>query len=58
MKATDLLLRDRNPQRQARLRPRAARWHEPSEIRGKLLMVFGTLDPHIPEEGRTAIDEP
>ena len=27
------------------------------EIRGKLLMVFGTLDPHIPEEGRTAIDE-
>jgi carboxymethylenebutenolidase len=27
------------------------------EIRGKLLMVFGTLDPHIPEEGRTVIDE-
>ena len=28
-----------------------------NEIRGKLLMVFGTLDPHIPEEGRTKIDE-
>jgi carboxymethylenebutenolidase len=27
------------------------------EIRGKLLMVFGTLDPHIPEEGRTVIDQ-
>lgn len=27
------------------------------EIRGKLLMVFGTLDPHIPEEGRKTIDE-
>lgn len=27
------------------------------EIQGKLLMVFGTLDPHIPEEGRTTIDE-
>jgi carboxymethylenebutenolidase len=27
-----------------------------SEIKGKLLMVFGTLDPHIPEEGRTVID--
>ena len=27
-----------------------------SEITGKLLMVFGTLDPHIPEEGRTTID--
>ena len=27
------------------------------EIRGKLLMVFGTLDPHIPEDGRRAIDE-
>ena len=28
-----------------------------SEIQGKLLMVFGTLDPHIPEEGRSTIDE-
>jgi carboxymethylenebutenolidase len=28
-----------------------------SEIQGKLLMVFGTLDPHIPEEGREVIDE-
>ncbi len=28
-----------------------------SAITGKLLMVFGTLDPHIPEEGRTRIDE-
>lgn len=27
------------------------------EIRGKLLMVFGTLDPHIPAEGRAAIDD-
>jgi carboxymethylenebutenolidase len=26
------------------------------EITGKLLMVFGTLDPHIPEEGRTIIE--
>ena len=27
------------------------------EIQGKLLMVFGTNDPHIPEEGRKTIDE-
>jgi carboxymethylenebutenolidase len=27
------------------------------EITGTLLMVFGTLDPHIPEDGRTKIDE-
>ncbi len=27
------------------------------EIGGKLLMVFGTLDPHIPEDGRRTIDE-
>jgi carboxymethylenebutenolidase len=27
------------------------------EIQGKLLMVFGTLDPHIPEEGRAKIAE-
>ena len=26
-----------------------------SEIRGGLLMVFGTLDPHVPEEGRAKI---
>ena len=26
-----------------------------SEIRGELLMVFGTLDPHVPEEGRVKI---
>jgi carboxymethylenebutenolidase len=26
-----------------------------SEIRGELLMVFGTLDPHIPEAGRAKI---
>jgi carboxymethylenebutenolidase len=25
------------------------------EIRGELLMVFGTLDPHVPEEGRAKI---
>ncbi|HJR06927.1 MAG TPA: dienelactone hydrolase family protein [Pyrinomonadaceae bacterium] len=27
-----------------------------SEIRGELLMVFGTLDPHVPEEGREKIE--
>jgi len=26
------------------------------EIRGELLMVFGTEDPHVPAEGRSAID--
>jgi carboxymethylenebutenolidase len=26
-----------------------------SEIRGALLMIFGTLDPHVPEEGRAKI---
>jgi carboxymethylenebutenolidase len=26
------------------------------EIRGELLMVFGTKDPHVPEEGRETID--
>ncbi len=26
------------------------------EIRGKLLMVFGSADPHVPEAGRSAID--
>jgi carboxymethylenebutenolidase len=26
-----------------------------SEIRGELLMVFGALDPHVPEEGRAKI---
>lgn len=28
-----------------------------SEIRGKLLMVWGSLDPHIPAEGRKIIEE-
>jgi carboxymethylenebutenolidase len=27
-----------------------------SEIRGELLMIFGTKDPHVPEEGRAVID--
>src|ERR1700730_18031444 len=27
------------------------------EIRGQLLMVFGTEDPHVPAEGRAAIDQ-
>ncbi|MDQ1523573.1 MAG: carboxymethylenebutenolidase [Pyrinomonadaceae bacterium] len=27
-----------------------------SEIRGELLMVFGTLDPHVPAEGRDKIE--
>lgn len=26
------------------------------EIRGKLLMIFGSADPHVPEAGRAAID--
>jgi carboxymethylenebutenolidase len=26
------------------------------EIRGELLMVFGTNDPHVPAEGREKID--
>jgi carboxymethylenebutenolidase len=26
------------------------------EIRGKLLMIFGSADPHVPESGRTKID--
>jgi carboxymethylenebutenolidase len=26
-----------------------------SEIRGELLLIFGTLDPHVPEEGRAKI---
>jgi carboxymethylenebutenolidase len=27
-----------------------------AEIRGELLMVFGTLDPHVPEDGRAKIE--
>ncbi len=27
------------------------------EIRGKLLMVFGSIDPHVPEEGRATIEQ-
>jgi carboxymethylenebutenolidase len=27
-----------------------------SEIRGELLMIFGTRDPHVPEAGRETID--
>jgi carboxymethylenebutenolidase len=30
--------------------------HRAGEIRGELLMVFGTEDPHVPSEGREAID--
>jgi carboxymethylenebutenolidase len=26
------------------------------DIRGELLMVFGTKDPHVPDEGRATID--
>lgn len=26
------------------------------DIRGELLLIFGTLDPHVPEEGRIAIE--
>jgi carboxymethylenebutenolidase len=28
-----------------------------SEISGKLLLIFGSLDPHVPEEGRNRISE-
>jgi carboxymethylenebutenolidase len=28
-----------------------------SEIRGKLLMIFGTADPHVPEDGRARIEQ-
>jgi carboxymethylenebutenolidase len=27
------------------------------EIRGELLMIFGTKDPHVPEAGRETIDQ-
>ena len=27
-----------------------------SEIRGELLLIFGALDPHVPEEGRSRIE--
>jgi len=27
------------------------------EIRGELLMIFGTLDPHVPDAGRQTIDQ-
>ena len=37
--------------------PDAGSLQRAGEIQGKLLMVFGTLDPHIPAEGRTAIDD-
>ena len=37
--------------------PDAGSLQRAAEIRGKLLMVFGTLDPHIPETGRAVIDE-
>jgi carboxymethylenebutenolidase len=30
--------------------------HRANEIRGSLLMVFGSRDPHIPDEGRAAIE--
>jgi carboxymethylenebutenolidase len=28
-----------------------------TEIRGELLLVFGTLDPHVPEDGRAKIEQ-
>ncbi|UBF24595.1 dienelactone hydrolase family protein [Kovacikia minuta CCNUW1] len=28
-----------------------------SEIKGELLLVFGTLDPHVPEEGRKTVTQ-
>lgn len=37
--------------------PDAGSLQRAAEIRGELLLVWGALDPHIPEEGRTRIDE-
>ncbi len=39
------------------LDPDAGSLARAGEIRGKLLLVFGSVDPHVPEEGRTRIDE-
>ena len=38
------------------LDPDAGSLARASEIRGKLLMAFGSSDPHVPEEGRAKID--
>jgi carboxymethylenebutenolidase len=32
------------------------RWARAKEIRGELLMIFGTKDPHVPDAGRETID--
>lgn len=36
--------------------PDAGSLRRAAEIRGKLLMVFGSADPHVPEAGRAEID--
>ena len=38
------------------LDPDAGSLARAGEIRGRLLMVFGTSDPHVPEAGRQVID--
>jgi carboxymethylenebutenolidase len=38
------------------LEPDAGSLARASEIRGKLLMIFGTRDPHVPDAGRETID--
>jgi carboxymethylenebutenolidase len=38
------------------LDPDAGSLGRAGEVRGKLLLVFGTDDPHVPEEGRDTID--
>jgi carboxymethylenebutenolidase len=37
--------------------PDAGSLQQAAEIRGNLLMVWGALDPHVPEEGRKRIEE-
>ena len=36
--------------------PDARSLERAAEIRGELLLVFGTLDPHVPEDGRARIE--
>ena len=52
-----LFLRDGHSRRQAGPGRRCGSLARAGEIRGELLMVFGTNDPHVPAEGRKTIDE-
>jgi carboxymethylenebutenolidase len=36
--------------------PIPGRWRDAKEIRGALLIIFGTKDPHVPDAGRETID--